>query len=171
MAFFALPNLVITPMLQRIQTVFLLLVAIAMGLTFFLPFWTHEGTDPVIYHGLYALNFEQISGEEGELVKTYFPFTWIGILAVISILVAIFEITRYNNRLLQIKLGTLNSLFMAGSLILAAYFATDFIKQEGVSGHYGVTFFLPASALFFNLLANRYIRKDERLVRSVDRIR
>ena len=31
--------------------------------------------------------------------------------------------------------------------------------------------FLPAAALICNMIANRFIRKDERLVRSVDRIR
>lgn len=154
-------------MLQRIQTVFLLLVAIAMSLTFFLPFWTHS-TEELSY-ALRSLYFE--SSEKGETMISYFPYTFIAVLAGLSILIAIFEITRFNNRLLQIKLGALNSLLIAGTLILAAYFATDFIKELNVVGKYGLGLFAPAAAMFFNLLANRYIRKDERLVRSVDRIR
>jgi len=30
---------------------------------------------------------------------------------------------------------------------------------------------MPVAALLFNVLANKFIRKDEKLVRSVDRIR
>ena len=156
-------------MLQRIQTVFLLLVALCMLFTFFLPFWSLEATESTSGFGLSSLYLESIS--DGTSTKTYFPYAFIGICAVAAIIVAIVEITRYNNRLLQIKLGALNSLLIAGTLILAAYFATDLIKEHSAAGHYGLAFFLPAAALFFNLLANRYIRKDERLVRSVDRIR
>lgn len=154
-------------MLQRIQTVFLLLVATAMTLTYFLPFWTHVAEQSS--YSLRSLYFESV--ENGESIITYFPYTFIAVLAGLSILVAVFEITRFNNRLLQIKLGALNSLLIAGTLILAAYFATDFIKELDVVGTYGLGLFAPAAAMFFNLLANRYIRKDERLVRSVDRIR
>ncbi|MEM9857567.1 MAG: DUF4293 domain-containing protein [Bacteroidota bacterium] len=156
-------------MLQRIQTVFLVLVAICMLLTFFLPFWTYQNTEQDIYYQLYALLYE--ANVDGKITKLYYPYTFTAVLASLSIIVAIVEITRYDNRLLQIKLGALNSLFIAGALILATYFATDFIKELNVTGSYGLAFFMPAAALFFNLLANRYIRKDERLVKSVDRIR
>ncbi|MEM9391103.1 MAG: DUF4293 domain-containing protein [Bacteroidota bacterium] len=156
-------------MLQRIQTVFLLLVAICMALTFFLPFWTYMTPEGAAGYSLRSLYLEEINN--GETLKTFFPYTFIAVLASAAIIVALFEILRFNNRLLQIKLGALNSLLIAGSLILAAYFATDFIKELNVVGSYGLAFFMPAAALFFNLLANRYIRKDEKLVRSVDRIR
>ena len=158
-------------MLQRIQTVFLILVALMMLLTLFFPFWTYEAAGSPEYYGLYSFYFEYFDTEINEMARTFFPFTFIATLAVASVTVALLEITRYKNRLLQIKLGALNSLFIAGTLILAAWFATDFIKSQGVTGRYGIAFFLPAAALLFNLLANRYIRKDERLVRSVDRIR
>ena len=158
-------------MLQRIQTVFLLLVALMMLLTLFFPFWTYQTPDSDEYYGLFAFYFEKIDPGSETPVRLYFPFTFIATLAVAAITIAMLEITRYKNRLLQIKLGALNSLLIAGTLILAAYFATDFIKSQGVAGNYGIAFFLPAAALFFNLLANRYIRKDEKLVRSVDRIR
>ena len=164
-------KLVNTLMLQRIQTVFLLLVALMMLLTLFFPFWTYKAPDSAEYYGLFAFYFEQIESESTELIRLYFPFTLIASLAIAAITVAIVEITKFNNRLLQIKLGALNSLLIAGTLILAAYFATDFIKTSNVNGHYGVAFFLPAAALFFNLLANRFIRKDEKLVKSIDRIR
>ncbi|MEM7109636.1 MAG: DUF4293 domain-containing protein [Bacteroidota bacterium] len=156
-------------MLQRIQTVFLLLVAICMLVTFFLPFWSYEDTEKDIYYSLYSLQYEQ--NVKGKISKEYYPYTFIAALSGLSIIVALFGITRYSNRLFQIKLGALNSLLIAVSLILAAYFATDFVKELKGAGNYGLAFFMPAAALFFNLLANRYIRKDEKLVRSVDRIR
>lgn len=158
-------------MLQRIQTVFLLLVALMMLLTLFFPFWTYQAEGSTEYYGLFAFYYEYFDTEVNETVRTFFPFTFIATLVVASITVALIEVTKYKNRLLQIKLGALNSLFIAGALILVAYFATDFVKSQGINGKYGIAFFLPAAALLFNLLANRYIRKDERLVKSVDRIR
>ena len=45
-------------------------------------------------------------------------------------------------------------------------FAPDSMGQYMLPG-----FFLPAIAMVFNILANRFIRRDENLVRSVDRLR
>ena len=71
------------------------------------------------------------------------------------------------------KLGALNSLVLAGFLGLSVYFTFRMEKMIGVAGEgtYEFGMYLPAVALICNLLANRFIRKDEALVRSVDRIR
>jgi glucan phosphoethanolaminetransferase (alkaline phosphatase superfamily) len=97
----------------------------------------------------------------------------VGIVAALSVLIAVFEITRYKNRITQMKLGALNSLIMSLALGLAVYFIYNaeknwFPHQQGI---YRIGVFMPAVGLLFNMLANRYIRKDEQLVRSVDRLR
>jgi hypothetical protein len=43
--------------------------------------------------------------------------------------------------------------------------------DTGMKGDFEIGFFVPLLALIFNSLANRFIRRDEKLVRSVDRIR
>jgi hypothetical protein len=82
------------------------------------------------------------------------------------------EIFRYRNRLLQIKLGALNSLFMAATIVSMVLFSNSLTETYAVqTSQYGISLYLPVAAMICNLLANRFIRKDEKLVRSVDRIR
>lgn len=152
-------------MIQRIQTVFLLLVVICMTLMLFFPVWEAGTPTNAEYIKLTPWNLTL----EGQVIN--FPYTFIATLAIASIVVALIEIFKYNNRLLQMKLGALNSLFMAASLGVAVYFYTEIIKQYPVEGNFGPALYLPAAAMIFNVLANRFIRKDERLVRSADRIR
>ena len=71
--------------------------------------------------------------------------------------------------MLQMKLSALNSLFMAATLGISVYYGTGMVKEY--AGGYGLGLFLPGAAMICNILANRYIRRDERLVKSVDRIR
>jgi hypothetical protein len=158
-------------MLQRIQTVFLMLVALFMLLTFFFPLWTSVGEDGQILNQLFTLRLDQLSTETGELVQIYFPYSIVATMAVASATIALFEITKFNNRLLQMKMGALNSIFMAATMGVGVYYATDLIKLLNVSGKYGIALFLPAAAMICNVLANRFIRRDDRLVKSVDRIR
>jgi glucan phosphoethanolaminetransferase (alkaline phosphatase superfamily) len=158
-------------MLQRIQTVFLMLVALFMLLTFFFPLWTSVGEDGQILNQLFTLRLDQLSTETGELVQIYFPYSIVATLAVASATIAIVEITKFNNRLLQMKMGALNSIFMATTMGVGVYYATDLIKLLNVSGKYGIALFLPAAAMICNVLANRFIKRDDRLVKSVDRIR
>lgn len=157
-------------MLQRIQTVFLLLVVLLMTISLFFPVWSYTSPEGEVTHMLKAFSFVSITnGAEPETV--YFPFSLIATLAIASITVAVIEIGKYKNRLLQMKLGALNALLMAGTVCLGAYFATDLMSAKEVQGAYGIGLFLPGAALICNVIANRYIRKDEKLVRSVDRIR
>jgi hypothetical protein len=98
---------------------------------------------------------------------------YIGILAILSALVALYSIFQFKKRLLQIKLGFLNSLLLSavlGTIFLGIKAGDDLLKDQG-SEDFLVGFYLPIIALLLNLMANRYIKKDEALVRSVDRIR
>lgn len=159
-------------MLQRIQTVFLSLVVLLMLLMLIFPLWTYQSEDMSITYMLTALYLEIKEGT-AEATKIYFPYTFVATLAIAAATVGIIEITKYKNRLLQMKLGALNSLLMAGAMGLALYFASDIMdeKQLTYGWSYGVGVFFPAAAMICNVLANRFIRKDEKLVRSVDRIR
>ena len=71
------------------------------------------------------------------------------------------------------KYGFLNTLLL-GIIIALLYYQIiegDKILPHPVYGDYKIGFFLPIIALIFNVLANFYIKKDEDLVRSADRIR
>lgn len=159
-------------MIQRVQSVFLLLVAIAMICLFFLPVWSKTDAAGVEYV-LDAYKLAPVTAPAtGEVLSKNTIF--IALLAGAAALVALFSIFQYKNRLTQMKLGALNSLLMAVLMFLCFYYAMmvgeDLVKGA-TAGSKEAGFFLPALGLILNVLANRFIKRDEELVRSMDRLR
>jgi glucan phosphoethanolaminetransferase (alkaline phosphatase superfamily) len=153
-------------MWQRIQTLFLVLVVISMVASFFLPIWkVVEGEKEM---QLYPLHFSTIEG--GVKTTQYFPFAITAILMAAAATIAIMEIRRFDNRMTQVKLGTLNSLILAGALGSAVYFYNQVTEQYGY-GQFGLSIWIPFIGVACNWLAIRFIRKDEKMVRDSDRIR
>lgn len=153
-------------MWQRIQTVFLVLLVASMVISFFLPIWKiTEGSKEM---QLYPLHFTTI--ENGARTTQYFPFSLTAILMAAAATIAIMEIRRFDNRMTQIKLGTLNSLILALALGSVYYFYNQVTKQYGY-GKYGVSLWIPFVGVLFNWLALRFIRRDEKKVRDSDRMR
>ena len=158
-------------MLQRIQTVFLALVVVLLLSAMFFPIWVSEveatgEMHQLFYHGHYH------TLTTGQIIKEISPYAILGILSSISILVALVELFNFNNRLLQMKLGMANTFLMLINLSVSLYFT--YTEPEWVLSKelpYGLGIFLLMGAIIFNQLANKFIRRDEDLVRSVDRIR
>ena len=162
-------------MLQRVQSLFLLGVAICMGLLLVTDIWeeTLPDKNQKIELDAYTLETSSLSkGSETNFTVVY--YTWyIAALALLSAVVALFEIFCYHNRLTQLKLGFLNVLLMMGVLGSTVYFIFEgeTLSANATQGDFEIGIYLPGLALIFNLLANRFIRRDEQLVRSVDRLR
>ncbi|AII51883.1 DUF4293 domain-containing protein [Hymenobacter sp. APR13] len=158
-------------MIQRIQSVFLLLLALCMIAVLFLPLW-HKA-DPTTGQELTmtALGFSYNKTGAG---LTPPGTVWvIAAFAAASAAVALFEIFQFRNRFLQLKLGMLNLLLILCTIGAGFYFSTLGEQALNVKmlGSYQAGFYLPTLALLLNLLANRFIRRDEQLVRSMDRLR
>ena len=154
-------------MWQRIQTVFLAIAILSLVATIFLPIWVYEEPSGKS-HALYALHYSTM--ENGVKTPKYFPYYITAILAIAASTIALIEIGKYQNRLLQMKLGALNSLFMAATIASAVLFANQMFK-EFEAGSYGWGLWLPGIAVICNLVANRFIRRDEKLVRDSERLR
>lgn len=152
-------------MWQRIQTVFLAIAILSLIGSVFLPIWGFQENEK--NHQLYALHY--LVNDNGDQSREYIPYALTGILFIAAITVAFIEMGKYKDRLLQIKLGALNSLILVGGYGLAVYFGSDFIKNLG--GTYGLGIWLPAVAVFCNWLALRFIRRDEKVVRDSNRLR
>lgn len=154
-------------MWQRIQTVFLVIAIVSLLLAIFLPIWADWQSNPK--RELYALHLST-TNEDGTKVSDYLPYCITAVLFIASITISAIEVTKFKDRLLQIKLGTLNSILLAGGVASAVYFATSLVKTyEG--GQYGFGLFLPFVAVICNWLAMRFIRRDEKLVRDSNRLR
>ena len=161
-------------MIQRIQTLFLILYIIALVSTFFFPVWQkislndETNSIEIIVTGYIS----SVDFNNGDTSVLYDNFIISG-LVIISCIVAAFSIFSYKNRLNQIKLGALNS-FLTSVFII--YFLYDIFYNEQYINindkiSFLISFYLIFLAIFFNFLANRFIRKDELLVRESERIR
>jgi len=163
-------------MLQRIQSVLLFFAALCMISILFFPMWEKNDVkknEEVIITAIEQVhNKTDIETGEVNIISTVWT-AYIGILCVLAAAVAFYSIFRYDNRLFQMKLGALNSLLMGGTLGITVYFALQAEKLivPEVRGDYAEGFYVIVVALFLNTIANRFIRRDEKLVRSADRIR
>ena len=131
-------------MIQRIQTIYLLIATIAFALlSFKIPFWSLND------EFMYAQNDNKLY----LLLITLFVFSLIGIFL-------------FKKRTVQMKLLRLSILIEF--VVVVRLFLT--FKELNTPLDAKV-FFLLMSAFVALLLAYRGVKKDENLVRSVDRIR
>ena len=156
-------------MIQRIQSVFLLLLALAMLSVLALPLW-HK-VDALVNHELTLTAFSFQA--QGFALPATGPVWLIGALAAASAAVAAFEIFQFRSRAKQLLLGSINLLLIVSTLGAMFYFANkgEQLLNLKLEGQFLMGFYLPTLALVLNLLANRFIRRDEQLVRSMDRLR
>jgi hypothetical protein len=157
-------------MIQRIQSVFLLLLALAMLSVLALPIWHKADALANQELTMTAFGFEP---KGLQLPAGIGPVWLIGALAAAAAVVAIFEIFQFRNRAKQLLLGAVNLLLITATLGAAFYFSNkgEQLVNLKLEGQFLAGFYLPTLALLLNLLANRFIRRDEQLVRSMDRLR
>jgi Domain of unknown function (DUF4293) len=155
-------------MWQRIQTVFLLLVVICMAISLFLPIGIF--TDPATgdSHQLYPLHYSVIAN--AQRTTTYFPYVITAVLMAAAATIAITSIAKFENRITQIKLGTLNSLILALVMMCMFLFFRP-LSNKFPGGNYGLNLWVAFAAVAFNWLSLRFIRKDEKMVRDSERLR
>jgi hypothetical protein len=147
-------------MIQRIQTVFLIISTILLGLLFLMPY-AELAKDGMIY----LFNYSGISLDGALKYNGYALAILIGILVILHPVI----ILNYKNRNLQIRLLVLSILLMLGLFGLFFFFIHFAIGDAQVS--YKVSVFFPLIAIILDYLAIRAIGKDEALIRSIDRIR
>jgi hypothetical protein len=160
-----------TKMIQRIQSVFLLLLALSMASVIFLPIWSK--TDPLTNQELVLTSTKLAFVTPGSQTPAAVSTWAIAALAAGSTAVALFEIFRYRSRFTQLKLGLLNLVLIVATIGANYYYSSVGEQMLNVKliGTFEAGFYLPTLALILNLLANRFIRRDEQLVRSMDRLR
>lgn len=138
-------------MLQRLQTIWLLLATGFNALTFKLPFYSGDYT-------------KDLSPLPVDLNATTTP--WITIVTGLTGLLALVTIFLFGNRRLQLKLCYLG-IFLSVAL-LTIYFLEIGNFQTGNIALWAVFYF---AILATFILAARGILKDEKLIKSMDRLR
>lgn len=149
-------------MIQRIQSIFLLLAAGAFGGQFALPYLQTPAEDP-------ARSLSSLT--DGVLN----PFDNPGLLGLtaLGMLISAVAIFLFKNRSLQarLSLASVGIGVMLLALIAFTVKTTQDQLPEGGTTQFAAGLALPVVAMLFNWLAARAIRKDEKLVRSMDRLR
>jgi hypothetical protein len=137
-------------MIQRIQTIYLLISAgISGGLIFVFNLWTTNA------------NVAFYAKEELMYLVLFFS----------SSLLSLISIFKYKKRQTQFVLGRLNIIL---NFILLGLFVYRSLNLSGETTHVsekGIGMLLPIFSIVFLVLANKAIKKDEDLVKSVDRLR
>ncbi len=158
-------------MLQRIQTVFLALAFLAAAILFFFPLAGIYATSATYKFYVYGL-INMVPGEASLFsFMTTFPLLLLNILVGAMAIGAIFM---YKNRITQMKvvrIAILLNIVLIGLIffVYAKIIETNLLVSPDYMDEAGIYF--PLISLIFLILANRSIMKDEKLVRSVDRLR
>ena len=156
-------------MIQRIQTVYLILVAVLMTLAAVLPVAEYFDVAKNIVYQLDMRGFVQLNPDGTFLsaISTN-PVTFIfGIILVVTIM----TIFKYKNRKQQFRLCTVNFLLiLIYTIVLAVVIFVGKNKLVGTELTLKIPAVFSIVALILNYLAMRGIAKDENLVKSMDRL-
>jgi len=147
-------------MLQRIQTLYLLIAAILVALLFFLPF-AEIAKDGLVY----LFNFK------GILLEGVVKMNGIAILVLLSVFLAmhVLAILDFKKRVRQMQIIVFAAIILVVLMGLFSYFTL--YSFNGFHYSFKIGYFLPCAAAILDWLAIRAIKKDEALIRSIDRIR
>lgn len=153
-------------MIQRVQSLYLLASAMIAIALFWIPF--SEFTVPASdgSQAKVSLTLLELRGTD-QSSSTLYQLLVLNLLILSGSLYTIFL---YKNRLSQIRITTLTSL-LSVLLMILAFYTSDRLCPEGVRPHYLSGIYLLAAQVLCLLLARRAIRKDEKLIRSANRIR
>jgi hypothetical protein len=137
-------------MIQRIQTLYLFLAFVVTGiLPFFIPLWT------------------MVDGKAFFFMQNQVYVIVLGLSTTLSLL----SIISYKKRQNQFVIGRLNMILNLILLGLFVYRSLNVSGETPAVSEKGIGMFLPIVAIVLLVLANKAIKKDEDLVKSVDRLR
>ena len=141
-------------MIQRIQSIWLLIVALAAFATYTLTLYIGKPADGSSRPFMLADNFLLV-----------IMIILLGVLAIVCIFL-------FKRRKLQFRLSVLGVIFSAGFLFLEYLKVEQFKKTNNIlTGSYQIGALLPFVMIIFFILAARGVYRDEKLVKSMDRLR
>ncbi|MBR3826310.1 MAG: DUF4293 domain-containing protein [Alistipes sp.] len=154
-------------MIQRIQTLYLVVITSLMAITLFAPIATFT----VATGDVYTLSaFELSNGQQSQST------IWMGILLVLATVLPLVTIFLFKNRQLQLRLCGAEVVLLIGAIVFVGIYywlsGANALENVGVEHRsFGWAAIMPLLSLVMAFLAARSIFKDEVLVRSLDRIR
>lgn len=146
-------------MIQRIQTVWLLLAGAAAACMFFL--------------NMFTVSYTQAGAEVVKDIPLFYNYL-LSIFGFTLVAIPLIALTQFKKRKAQMGMAVitiiLNLLFVALYIMDTQNYGSH-IGQSVSSLAYGAGSFMPVVSIIFLILAIRGIRKDQKLVKSLDRLR
>ncbi|MCF0236676.1 MAG: DUF4293 domain-containing protein [Bacteroidaceae bacterium] len=154
-------------MIQRIQTIYLLLGALCMGGTFLMPLvWFN--VSETSYHTLSNLGIQSIGVEPFGSYRLTMGLT---LLAAMSIAQMVWALLSFRNLKMQRVRAMMAIIYILAYVGCLGYIVYDLYASHGLGFTPNVGAALPLAAIVACVMAHRGISRDYKLVRSVDRIR
>jgi len=144
-------------MLQRIQSVYIFIaILLALLVAFLVPFWIDQNSDVIYLPSLF---------KNEELLYLIVPILFIG-----SGIISLVSLLSFKNRTRQIISNRFNIVINFLLLGIIVYHLLS-LPGETVVSEKGIGVFIPLLVIVFLVLSNKAIIKDDKLVKSVDRLR
>jgi len=155
-------------MIQRIQTVYLLAIVILSGFVIFCPIAELlNNVDKLIY----LVDYKGISlvKPTGNIIESrIWALTSVSSVVPILALITIFS---FKNRVKQIRLTVINMFFMLCFYIFLILYIWPACVRLHTDWHLQIVSVFPLLNLILSYLAIGSIGKDEKLIKSLDRLR
>ena len=155
-------------MIQRIQTLYLFLAAVALMVLFFVPIYHYQQiTNALLVDAKITIQGSYVKNVSTQVYELQtFNFLRMFIAAALSLFL-LFTIFQFNNRKRQVGI--------ARQFAFVIYLLSSLQQQITAAGitqvRMGLGVALPSVAILFTAMAAKAIRKDEEKVRAADRIR
>ncbi|MBS1772715.1 MAG: DUF4293 domain-containing protein [Bacteroidetes bacterium] len=147
-------------MIQRIQSVWLLLAALCNAGLFYFDFYHAE------------LNNSGVLLNTSIRVNDHYPSMLIALAITILPLVAIFLFKQRKRQRTMVALCMIFTIgFISEMIMRVTNFSNSIAPQSAGTTSYSIGAVLPVIAIIFMFMAIRGINKDEKLVKSLDRLR
>ena len=151
-------------MIQRIQTIYLLLAVIFMLLFYIFPI-------AIFTTDIFAFEFFNCHITHPENLQPPLPLLPLAILPMFSIIVSLVAIFLYKKRKPQRRLGKVNLMIVFTVIVITIFYFFKIKEFLDGSVQYGFSAIFPVLVFVMLLLANKAIKKDDDLVKAADRIR
>lgn len=139
-------------MIQRIQTIFIFAVVVLQSLLFFLPIVKFLGADGT------------------QVICKPINVMPLAVLCVATSLIAAVSIFLYKKRIIQMRVTIFNTIILLALQAYIIYYLILFSQSYTVVD-YAIPTVFPLIAVILSFLAARSIRKDELIIKALDRIR
>lgn len=158
-------------MIQRVQTLFLTGVVAITVVLFFYPIASF--LSDFYYLKLYVYDLKSMTPDTEPIFSEYYVIPLLALHVAVG-LISLITIFLYKRRMVQVRLVRFSFLLEIVFIALIFFYYIPQIEEqlEVVADYSGsVGAYLPLGSMLFLLLANRFIMRDEKLIRSADRLR